>query len=75
MRQTGGSRGRHVGPLDRRDRRSLRPQLVTIQVGTSDPACPGRDESRPYIPDGGHLLPLLPTAVRNAGEFQVREIS
>ena len=25
------------------------------------PAAPGRDESRPYIPDSGHLLPLLPS--------------
>ena len=44
--------GRHVGALDRRDRRSLLPQLVTTQVGTSDPACPGRDMSRPYMADG-----------------------
>ena len=32
----------HVGPLDRRDRRSLPPRLVTTQVGTSDLACPQR---------------------------------
>ena len=31
--------------------------------------CPasGRDESRPYIPDGGHLLPLLPAAGEKCG--------
>ena len=27
----------------------------------------GRDESRPYIPDGGHLLPLLPAAGEKCG--------
>ena len=49
---TGRLPERHVGPLDRRDRRSLLSQLVTTEVGTSDPACPGRDMSRPYMTNG-----------------------
>ena len=27
----------------------------------------GRDESRPYVPDGGHLLPLLPAPGEKCG--------
>ncbi len=34
---------------------------------TSSLSASGRDESRRYISDGGHLLPLLPTAGEKCG--------
>ena len=59
----------HHGPRWMR-RKARRPRLAAT-VCAHRPAysmsASGRDESRPYIPDGGHLLPTLPAPGEKCG--------